>query len=244
MVARSEAATEAVAAVTVEDMAAAAVTAVVAASRAAASVVETTTVEEAAEAAIEEANREAAVATVAEVVTTVAAAMTATATASAIVTASAAATEIATENVAATETVAVTETATEGAIQEIETGTTSALLLSCAQPLADCWSGVRAGIDIMEAAAAAAAIESESEIEIGTHSSARFTLHARPVHCVSPLLWPPRCAHVRYIWLLGKVLKGYVISVCSHGLRAITAVITVGSRSRVVVRVSLCSSYY
>jgi len=243
MVARSEAATEAVAAVTVEDMAAAAVTAVVAASRAAASVVETTTVEEA-EAAIEEANREAAVATVAEVVTTVAAAMTATATASAIVTASAAATEIATENVAATETVAVTETATEGAIQEIETGTTSALLLSCAQPLADCWSGVRAGIDIMEAAAAAAAIESESEIEIGTHSSARFTLHARPVHCVSPLLWPPRCAHVRYIWLLGKVLKGYVISVCSHGLRAITAVITVGSRSRVVVRVSLCSSYY
>ena len=243
MVARSEAATEVVAAVTVEDMAAAAVTAVVAASRAAASVVETTTVEEA-EAAIEEANREAAVATVAEVVTTVAAAMTATATASAIVTASAAATEIATENVAATETVAVTETATEGAIQEIETGTSSALLLSCAQPLADCWSGVRAGIDIMEAAAAAAAIESESEIEIGTHSSARFTLHARPVHCVSPLLWPPRCAHVRYIWLLGKVLKGYVISVCSHGLRAITAVITVGSRSRVVVRVSLCSSYY
>ena len=243
MVARSEAATEVVAAVTVEDMAAAAVTAVAAASRAAASVVETTTVEEA-EAAIEEANREAAVATVPEVVTTVAAAMTVTVTASAIVTASAAATEIATENVAATETVAVTETATEGAIQEIETGTTSALLLSCAQPLADCWSGVRAGIDIMEAAAAAAAIESESEIEIGTHSSARFTLHARPVHCVSPLLWPPRCAHVRYIWLLGKVLKGYVISVCSHGLRAITAVITVGSRSRVVVRVSLCSSYY
>ena len=243
MVARSEAATEAVAAVTVEDMAAAAVTAVVAASRAAASVVETTTVEEA-EAAIEEANREAAVATVPGVVTPVAAAMTVTVTASAIVTASAAATEIATENVAATETVAVTETATEGAIQEIETGTTSALLLSCAQPLADCWSGVRAGIDIMEAAAAAAAIESESEIEIGTHSSARFTLHARPVHCVSPLLWPPRCAHVRYIWLLGKVLKGYVISVCSHGLRAITAVITVGSRSRVVVRVSLCSSYY
>lgn len=243
MVARSEAATEAVAAVTVEDMAAAAVTAVAAASRAAASVVETTTVEEAAEAAIEEANREAAVATVAEVVTTVAAAMTATATASAIVTASAAATEIATENVAATETVAVTETGTEGAIQEIETGTSSALLLSCAQPLADCWSGVGPGIDIMEAAAAAA-IESESEIEIGTHSSARFTLHARPVHCVSPLLWPPRCAHVRYIWLLGKVLKGYVISVCSHGLRAITAVITVGSRSRVVVRVSLCSSYY
>ena len=242
MVARSEAATEVVAAVTVEDMAAAAVTAVAAASRAAASVVETTTVEEA-EAAIEEANREAAVATVPEVVTTVAAAMTVTVTASAIVTASAAATEIATENVAATETVAVTETGTEGAIQEIETGTSSALLLSCAQPLADCWSGVGPGIDIMEAAAAAA-IESESEIEIGTHSSARFTLHARPVHCVSPLLWPPRCAHVRYIWLLGKVLKGYVISVCSHGLRAITAVITVGSRSRVVVRVSLCSSYY